>query len=174
MFSNAWRFFCFSRKNQIHQPNFDALKNNFESKRMNDIEVKKVTAQEDLEKVFAIRKEVFVYEQNCPPELEWEYEEESVHFLATVNEEPAGAARWRKTAKGYKLERFAVLKKFRGLGVGQALVKAVLADLPAGAGPVYLHAQIQAIGLYEKFAFEKSGNEFEEAGIRHYKMVFYA
>jgi len=106
--------------------------------------------------------------------LEWEYEDESVHFLATVNNEPAGAARWRKTPNGYKLERFAVLKRFRGLGVGQALVKAVLFDLPADADHVYLHAQIQAVGLYEKFAFEKTGNEFEEAGIRHYKMVLHA
>ncbi|MEX8546148.1 MAG: GNAT family N-acetyltransferase [Mucilaginibacter sp.] len=138
---------------------------------MNKIEVKKASAQQDLEKVFAIRKEVFVYEQNCPPELEWEHEDESNHFLATVNGEPAGAARWRKTANGYKPERFAVLKKFRGFGVGQALVKAVLADLPPGANYIYLHAQIQAVGLYEKFAFEKLGNEFEEAGIRHYKMV---
>ena len=138
---------------------------------MSTIEVKKVSAQQELEKVFAIRKEVFVHEQNCPPELEWEHEDESVHFLATVNNEPAGAARWRKTANGYKLERFAVLKKFRGFGVGQALVKAVLADLPSDANYIYLHAQIQAVGLYEKFAFEKLGDEFEEAGIRHYKMV---
>jgi len=25
--------------------------------------------------------------------------------------------------------------------------------------------------LYAKFGFEKSGNQFEEAGIQHYKMV---
>lgn len=138
---------------------------------MKKIEVKKVTDELELEKVFAIRKEVFVYEQNCPPKLEWEYEDESDHFLAKADGEPAGAARWRKTANGYKLERFAVLKAFRGFGVGQALVKAVLADLPADADHVYLHAQIKAVGLYEKFAFKKSGKEFEEAGIRHYKMV---
>jgi GNAT superfamily N-acetyltransferase len=34
---------------------------------------------------------------------------------------PPVPARWRKTDKGYKLERFAVLKQYRGLGVGQAL-----------------------------------------------------
>jgi predicted GNAT family N-acyltransferase len=134
-------------------------------------QVKKVTDPVDLEKVFAIRREVFVGEQNCPPELEWEHEEESNHFLATVNGEPAGASRWRKTDKGYKLERFAVLKKFRGNGVGQALVKAVLNDLPKDADYVYLHAQIQAVTLYERFGFEKTGPEFEEAGIRHYKMI---
>ncbi|HWZ14887.1 MAG TPA: GNAT family N-acetyltransferase [Mucilaginibacter sp.] len=135
------------------------------------IQVTKVTDPAELEKVFAIRREVFVGEQNCPPELEWEFEDESNHFLATVNGEPAGASRWRKTDKGYKLERFAVLKKFRGMGVGQQLVKTVLADLPADASYVYMHAQLLAIPLYEKFNFEKVGPEFEEAGIRHYKMV---
>lgn len=135
------------------------------------IQVNKVNDPESLEKVFAIRREVFVSEQNCPPELEWEFEEESNHFLATVDGEPGGACRWRKTNKGYKLERFAVLKKFRGLGVAQAMVKTVLADLPAGADYIYLHAQVQAVPLYLKFGFEKVGPEFEEAGIRHYKMV---
>jgi predicted GNAT family N-acyltransferase len=135
------------------------------------VKASKVTDPADLEKVFAIRREVFVDEQNCPPELEWEFEDESTHFLATVDNEPAGASRWRKTDKGYKLERFAVLQKFRGMGVGQELVRAVLNDLPADATYVYMHAQIQAVSLYEKFGFEKTGPEFEEAGIRHYKMV---
>ena len=135
------------------------------------IQVRRVNNPGDLEKVFAIRRKVFVIEQNFPPELEWEFEDESTHFLATVDDTPAGAARWRKTDKGYKLERFAVLQEFRGLGVGQELVKTVLADLPVDAMYVYLHAQIQPIGLYQKLGFETTGPEFEEAGIRHYKMV---
>ena len=135
------------------------------------IEVKKVSNKEELEHVFAIRREVFVDEQNCPPELEWEYEEESVHFLGTVNGEPAGASRWRKTDKGYKLERFAVLKEFRGIGMGQALVGTVLKDLPQDASYVYLHAQLPAMPLYAKFGFKKAGDQFEEAGIQHFKMI---
>jgi len=133
--------------------------------------VRKVNDPADLEKVFAIRREVFVGEQNCPPELEWEHEEESNHFLATVDGVPAGASRWRKTDKGYKLERFAVLKKFRGNGVGQELVKTVLADLPPNADYVYLHAQVDAVTLYERFDFVKTGPQFEEAGIQHFKMI---
>jgi len=136
-----------------------------------NIDVRKVTDPTELEKVFAIRREVFVGEQNCPPELEWEFEDESTHFLATVNSVPAGASRWRKTDKGYKLERFAVLKPFRNMGVGQELVKTVLNDLPKEAAYVYMHAQLPAISLYERFNFETTGPEFEEAGIRHYKMV---
>ncbi len=62
----------------------------------NKVDVKKVTDPSDLEKVFAIRRKVFVEEQNCPPELEWEFEDESTHFMGKVNDIPAGAARWRR------------------------------------------------------------------------------
>ncbi len=135
-----------------------------------EIKVNKVTNADDLEKVFAIRREVFVGEQNCPPELEWENEDVSTHFLATVDGVPAGASRWRKTDKGYKLERFAVLKPYRGKGTGQALVQAVLNDLPADATYIYMHAQIDAVTLYQRFGFTKVGEQFEEAGIQHFKM----
>ena len=133
--------------------------------------VKKVTEQAELDIVHAIRHEVFVVEQNCPPELEYENEDVSHHFLATVDGEPAGACRWRKTDNGYKLERFAVLKAFRGFGLGGEMVKAVLADLPAGADYIYLNSQTRAMPFYAKLGFEASGPEFEEAGIKHYKMV---
>ncbi|MEB0263644.1 MULTISPECIES: GNAT family N-acetyltransferase [unclassified Mucilaginibacter] len=135
------------------------------------IEVKPVNNPADLETAFAIRHEVFVIGQNCPADLERSNEEESHHFLVTVDGEPAGASRWRKAADGYKLERFAVLSKFRGFGVGQALVKAVLANLPADADYIYLNSQTPAVGLYERFGFEKVGPQFEEAGMMHYKMV---
>ncbi len=138
---------------------------------MPQLSVQKVNSAEDLEKVFAIRREVFVDEQNCPPELEWEFEDESTHFLAKVDGEPAGAARWRKTDKGYKLERFSVLKPFRNVGLGQAIVSAVIADLPADADYVYLNAQLQAMSLYARFGFVAEGPQFEEAGIQHFKMV---
>ena len=137
----------------------------------NNIEVLKVADEENLNKVYEIRRIVFVKEQNCPPELEWEFEDVSIHFLALVDNLPAGACRWRKTDLGFKLERFAVLKEFRGKGVAQSLITSVLNDLPVSADYIYLNAQLQAMPLYEKFGFVKVGEEFEEAGIQHYKMV---
>ncbi len=139
---------------------------------MSQIAVIKVNNPKDLEKVFAIRKIVFVEEQNCPPELEWENEEVSIHFLAQYNGKDAGACRWRKTENGYKLERFAVLKKYRGKGIAQEMIKTVLNDLPADAIYVYLHAQLTAVRLYQKMGFVAEGEIFEEANIQHYKMTF--
>jgi predicted GNAT family N-acyltransferase len=137
-----------------------------------NIEVNKISDDaEKLKTVHAIRREVFVDEQHCPPELEYANEDESTHFLATVDGIPAGACRWRKTDNGYKLERFAVLKQFRGIGVARQMVQTVLNDLPADAGYVYLNSQIDAVPLYEKFNFVAEGPEFTEAGIRHFRMV---
>lgn len=135
------------------------------------ISVIKVAHDEELAKVFAIRKTVFVDEQNCPPELEHANEDDSVHFLAFADDKPCGASRWRKTDQGYKLERFAVLKPFRGKGVGSALITAVLNDLPADANYIYLNSQLDAINVYKKFEFVTEGEQFEEAGIQHFKMV---
>lgn len=135
------------------------------------IRVIKVSTAVEFAQVFAIRHTVFVVEQNCPPELEHANEDEAVHFLAFADEVPCGASRWRKTDQGYKLERFAVLKNYRGKGIGGALIEAVLADLPAHANYIYLNAQLDAMAVYAKFGFVTEGNQFEEAGIQHFKMV---
>lgn len=139
------------------------------------IKVEKIVGKEGLEAVYQIRETVFVKEQAVPPEEEYdEFESTSTHFLAKVDGVPAGTARWRNTDKGIKLERFAVLQPMRGKGVGQALAKAVVEDItcqPANMGKLlYLHAQLPAVSLYEKFGFKKEGEVFMECNIAHYVM----
>jgi predicted GNAT family N-acyltransferase len=138
---------------------------------MDGIEVKNVSDSKLLDEIFRIRTIVFVEEQNCPPELEWENEDVSHHFLASYFGQPAGACRWRATEKGFKLERFAVLPSFRGKGIAQKMIATILNDLPIDANYIYLHAQLDAMPLYKKFSFVAEGDQFEEAGIQHFKMV---
>lgn len=140
------------------------------------VPVKLVVDQQQLEQAFEIRKQVFVEEQQVPAEEEYdEFENIARHFLAYDGAgEPCGTARWRITPKGVKLERFAVLEKQRGKGIGAALVQKVLEDIgdqPNTDGLTkYLHAQITAMPLYAKFDFKPVGDEFLECGIRHYLM----
>jgi len=141
------------------------------------IRVIKVKNNNDLERAYKIRKQVFVEEQMVPLEDELDaYEEVSEHFLALDNEDEAcGAARWRFTEEGVKLERFAVLNSHRAKGVGTALVEAVLKDIKTNpntkGSKYYLHAQMDAVPLYRKFGFETVGPEFVECGITHKKMI---
>ena len=123
-----------------------------------------------MKKAHDIRYEVFVIGQNCPEELEWEFEDESTHYLLIDNGVPKATARYRKTINGYKLERFAVLESERGKGLGHKILKRILFDLSNFKGLIYLHAQVDVIPFYEKIGFIKDGDQFEEAGIQHYKM----
>ncbi|GAB3645472.1 GNAT family N-acetyltransferase [Echinicola sediminis] len=143
-----------------------------------NITVQKARTEEELKEAFEIRREVFVREQRVSPEDEYdEFEEDSTHFLAMLEGKAAGTARWRFTEKGIKLERFAVLRAARGKGVGQALVAAALRDVqehPEAKGRlIYMHAQLSAVPLYEKFGFLKVGDIFTECDIEHYQMERY-
>jgi predicted GNAT family N-acyltransferase len=136
------------------------------------IEIKKFRFEDEsfMTQAHAIRYEVFVIGQNCPEDMEWEFEEEATHFLIYYNEKAVATARHRKTEKGFKLERFAVLNSERGKGFGHVVLKAILNDLSEYKGEIYMHAQTDVIPFYEKMGFKKSGAEFEEAGIMHFKM----
>ena len=139
-------------------------------------EVIKISSPGQLQMSHDIRLEVFVDEQHVPVEEEMdEFEEVALHYLALVDGKPAGTARWRVTEKGIKLERFAVRKPYRRSGVGSALLRFILEEIELLPGlekkQLYLHAQLDAIPLYAKFGFTKTGNMFEEAGIKHFKMV---
>ncbi len=139
------------------------------------IEVTRTEEDDDFDIIFKIRKIVFVQEQNVPEEEEWdEFEHVSKHYIARYNDIPAGTARWRTTLTGdIKLERFAVLQEYRGNGVGEALVRSLLQDVPKRLGTkIYLHAQIHVETFYKKFGFVSEGEPFEEAGISHVKMVW--
>lgn len=128
--------------------------------------------KEQSEMAYAIRRQVFVEEQNVSPEEEYdEFEGISRHFLLFDDGQPAGTARWRHTEKGIKLERFAVLPAYRNRGAGSLLVKSVLDEVKEQGKTVYLHAQVAAMKLYERAGFKSTGPLFFEAGIPHYKMV---
>lgn len=137
----------------------------------NQVIVEEINSEKDKNIAFEIRRVVFVEEQQVDESEEYdEFEESSIHYLAKINNTPVGVCRWRRTQNGIKLERFAVLKEYRGDGVGSALVKKVLEDIPADGSKIYMHAQTSAMGLYAKFGFKPVGDEFEEAGILHFKM----
>jgi predicted GNAT family N-acyltransferase len=126
-----------------------------------------------LEKIaLDIRTEVFVKGQHVDPALEYEFEEESNHYLLFAGDKALSTARWRETPKGIKLERFATLPDFRNKGFGSIILKEILSDIIPLKKTIYLHSQDKAVRFYERHGFEISGDLFIEAYIRHYPMVF--
>lgn len=141
------------------------------------IQVTPISNPQDMAKAFDIRRIVFVIEQDCPPDEEYdEHESSSEHCLATAQGVAVGTCRFRTTPNGIKLERFAVLQPHRGSGVGAALLKHCLERVSPqfdfAKGNIYLHAQEHAMGFYQKYGFEALGDRFFEAGIPHFKMIY--
>ena len=139
-----------------------------------EIIVKVADSPQSMEAIFGVRREVFVIEQSVSEEEEYdEFETSSTHLFATCDNRVVGTCRYRNTSQGTKLERFAVLKDYRTRSVGASLLLAALAAVDQSR-LIYLHAQVQVVEFYKKYGFSQIGNQFEEAGIQHFKMIYSA
>lgn len=137
--------------------------------RLAPFEVRLVAWDEAHAALESVRRAVFVVEQNVPEELEWdEADAVSQHALASSGGMPVGTA--RLLPDGH-IGRIAVLRDWRGQGVGGALLTAMI-DVAAkrGFATVLLNAQVQALDFYRRFGFVAEGEVFDDAGIPHRAM----
>ena len=122
----------------------------------------------------AVREAVFIREQGVPVELEWdEFDADCIHLIAVDAAENAiGTARLLQQGENGGIGRMAVLKEWRGKGVGDALMRHLLKEAAAlEIQQLTLNAQAYAVGFYARFGFAAMGNQFLEAGIPHVKMA---
>jgi formyltetrahydrofolate-dependent phosphoribosylglycinamide formyltransferase len=126
-----------------------------------------------LQCAFAIRKEVFCAEQMVPEDLELdEYDAVAWHFLAFVDGVPAATARLLSKGGAAKIGRVAVLKRFRGRGLGRKIMEwAMYIAKDLKLQPMILDAQVPVIPFYEKLGFVADGPVFNDAGIPHRRMT---
>jgi predicted GNAT family N-acyltransferase len=141
------------------------------------MEITPVQSDDDWEAARAIRERVFIDEQDCPPEAEWDgHDETSRHVLGRVDGKAVATARWRAVPHEEeivaKLERFAVLPDHREQGYGTQLVQSVLEDARrAGFDTFLVHAQAHLEDWYAALGFVSTGRTFEEVGIPHVEMI---
>ncbi len=118
-----------------------------------------------------IREAVFIREQAVPQELEWDGLDPLCAHVLAWNDigEAIGTSRMQPNGT---IGRMAVIKDWRGHGVGRMLLHTLL-DLAArqGLARVTLSAQIHALGFYQRAGFHVVGEPFMDAGIPHRKMV---
>ena len=129
----------------------------------------RIATSEDMPAVLALRHEVFVVGQGVPEELEHdELDALSDHAVAYLNDRLVGTGRLLPSGT---IGRMAVTDSVRGTGVGAA----VLAQLEQqardrGYPAVDLHAQVHAVGFYDKAGYTPYGEVYVEAGIEHLSM----
>jgi predicted GNAT family N-acyltransferase len=116
-----------------------------------------------------IRFAVFVEEQGVPAALEMDdMDARCVHAIVFEGSRPVATG--RLLPDGH-IGRMAVLKEFRGKGMGGALLQDLMAAAKSrGDGEVALSAQVHAVPFYRAHGFEPVGEVYEEAGIPHQAM----
>ena len=137
---------------------------------MNKIRVRVADWQKDNADIRRIREAVFIAEQAVPPELEWDADDAgALHFLAFEGDYAVGTARLLPDGE---IGRVSVLRDWRGLKIGDALMHAVIGHAEhLQMHPQRLSAQVQAAPFYERLGFVTVGEEFLEVGIAHVDMV---
>jgi predicted GNAT family N-acyltransferase len=137
---------------------------------MNRISVRVADWQKDNTEIRRIREAVFIAEQSVPAELEWDAEDaDAIHFLAQEGDFPIGTARLLPDGE---IGRLSVLKDWRGLKVGDALLNSVIDEAERrDLKQQKLSAQVHAAAFYERHGFSIVSEEFLEAGLSHVNMV---
>jgi len=132
-----------------------------------------IPGTEDISEARAIRREVFIEEQRVPEEEEYDsFDEQALHLMVYVDEEPAATGRIWHDGTGFRIGRLAVRKKFRGQKIGDlALRLLIYKTFASGADKIDINAQTYIMPLYRKFGFKEHGEEFMEAGIPHMAMT---
>ncbi len=125
----------------------------------------------DREALRHVRETVFVEEQGVPLALERDgLDETAFHLLA---EDAAGnpVGTGRLLPDGH-IGRMAVLKPWRGRGVGSALLRGLVEEgRRRRLERLVLHAQVTALPFYRRHGFVAEGPVFDDAGIPHRRMV---
>ena len=141
---------------------------------MSTADIGEITEAVEMERAFAIRREVFCREQGVSAAEEFDgLDAECRTYLVRLSGAAIGTARVRPVGFGVvKIERMAILKPYRGRGHGRRLMRRMIGDLlDDGVGTIALHAQCHAAAFYRRLGFIAEGEEFIEAGIPHVRMT---
>lgn len=124
---------------------------------------------------FALRREVFVWEQKVPEAEENDADDlTATHFVAVVDGEVVGTLRLLDKPEHIKIGRVAVRQAFRGQGIAKAMIHAAMTHArEAGRDRFYLTAQSDKLGFYERLGFAAFGPEFIDGGMPHRAMRSY-
>ena len=117
----------------------------------------------------AIRTPVFIEEQAVAPDFEWDgLDASAIHILALFDNKPIACLR---IIEYHKIGRMAVLKEWRRMGLGAALLlEAVAVCKNYGSKSIHMSAQTHAIEFYRKADFKVTSVEYCDVHIPHVDM----
>ena len=126
----------------------------------------------NIKEIKEIRKVVFSDEMNIPESYLFdEYDKTCNQFLIKNNEITIGALRLRKENNAIKLERMAILPKFRKMSFGLRTISEIKRYcMEKNESKIFLDSIYDIRDFYKKCGFAEIGGIFERVGLPHIKM----
>ena len=117
-----------------------------------------------------IRTQVFICEQGITEADEWDDQDViSQHFVIYDQDQPIATAR---LLQNHSVGRVAVVKAYRGQGIGRMIMLEIIAYAQQQARPhLRLSSQTHAVSFYQQLGFIVQGDEYDECGIPHIEMT---
>ena len=128
-----------------------------EARKRRRLEVRVVRNMEDMFRVATIRASVYMAEQNCPYEEEFDGNDFSAtHMIGYVDGEPAACLRIRYFAGFAKLERVAVRHGLRKSRIAFRMIRAAIEFCGRkGFDRIYGHARDELVPLWRMYGFKE-------------------
>jgi predicted GNAT family N-acyltransferase len=130
---------------------------------------------EDVMRVMTIRSAIYLGEQECPYEEEFDGNDfAATHLIGYVGNEPAACLRVRFFADFAKIERLAVRKEYRNTRLAFQLVRAgIELCRMKGYRRLYGHAQKRLVNFWGRFGFRtfEGGRELVFSDFDYVEMV---
>ncbi len=123
----------------------------------NSVSVRVVRSMDEMARVIAIRGAVYMGEQQCPFEEEFDGNDFSAtHLICHKGDEPVGCMRIRYFADFAKFERLAVRNESRNVGLaGQIVDAAIELCRKKGYRVLYAHSQKRFLRFWEQRGFTR-------------------
>ncbi|MCP3966625.1 MAG: GNAT family N-acetyltransferase [Lentisphaerae bacterium] len=133
------------------------------------VQVKFVNDNVTISKCHEIRRKVFVKEIGIRQNVELNDDDKfATHLIAIINRSPAGTLCFRVIDnKTVKIDRLAVYRQYRRLGVGSSLVSTLEKYVKANKLPnkFELEATIDAVKFWEKLGWTSFRSKFHQEGV---------
>lgn len=118
---------------------------------------------------YAVRKQVFMDEQGFSTELD-ETDKIATHVILYDNEKPIATGRIYQENDEYHIGRICVLKAYRKNHLASIVMQTLEEIGFKQTDTIYLSAQIQAKGFYEKLGYQAYGDEYMDEHCPHIMM----
>ena len=137
-----------------------------------NLRIRLVKTKNEIKQILKVREIVFIEEQKIPKQIERDgFDISAEHFIVFYKRKPIGCARIRFIEKNAKLERIALLKKYRGKGFGKEIVDCLIRYCKiTSVDKVVMNSQYYLKDFYKKFGFKTADKPFTEADMKHIKM----